>query len=677
MAKNLVIVESPTKVKSISKYLGGDYIVKGSMGHVRDLPQKRIGVDIEHDFAPEYVVMPKSKTVVNALKKIVKDGIESIYLAPDPDREGEAIAWHLAELLSKKDGKVKIWRVAFNEITETAIREAFKKPGRIDLHKVDSQQARRILDRVVGYKLSPLLWQKVKRGLSAGRVQSVAVRLICERQEEIDNFKAEEYWSIDARLHPKDDVSKEFTASLEKIDGKKVKISNKEDADKITASLKDKDYVVASVEKKEKARNPVPPFSTSLLQQASINKLGFTAHKTMFVAQQLYEGIEIGKEGSIGLITYMRTDSFRVSKDAQDAVREYIDKKYGKEYVPAVPPRYKSKKSAQEAHEAIRPSHMDKSPDEIKEFLTPDQLKLYTLIWNRFVASQMTSARLSVTTILVSADNAIFKATGTEVVFPGFLAVYVDEEDEEKAKNLPSLLKGDPLVLIELLPEQHFTKPPAAYTEATLVKALEEKGIGRPSTYAPIIDTIVRRNYVSKEQRKLLPTDLGKHVNGILVDRFADILDVKFTAKMEEDLDEVERGKLSWVKVLKDFYTPFISDLEKAHVELKRMPLKPVETDKKCPKCGKTLVIRSGRFGQFIACSGFPECKHTEALSTNVKCPQLDCGGSLVHRRSGKGRSFFGCSNYPKCKFTTNSLKKYMPVEGEEASAENTELEEE
>lgn len=661
MAKNLVIVESPTKVKSISKFLGPDYIIKASMGHVRDLPRKRFGVDVEHDFKPEYVIIPKNKANVNALKKAAND-ISTLFLAPDPDREGEAIAWHLSEALAK-DKKIKVCRVSFNEITESAVKDAFKKPGRIDYNKVDSQQARRILDRIVGYKLSPLLWRKVKGGLSAGRVQSVAVRLICERQEEIDNFKPKEYWTIEAKLHPRIDGKRDFSAMLEKLDGKKADIPNKAEADKIVAGLKDKDYIIASVEKKEKARNPLPPFTTSLLQQAAINKLGFTAQKTMFVAQQLYEGVELGEEGSVGLITYMRTDSFRVSKDAQEKARKYISAKFCSEYLPPAPPRYRSKKTAQEAHEAIRPTSMNRPPEKVKGYLTPDQFKLYTLIWNRFIASQMTSARLSVTTVLITADNALFKATGASVIFPGFLAVYEIEEDEEEKKELPHLNKGEEIVLTELLPGQHFTKPPPVYTEATLVRALEENGIGRPSTYVPIIVTIIKRGYIGREQRRLYPTELGKHVNAILVDRFSDIMDIAFTARMEEELDEIEMGKLSWTKVLREFYDPFINDLNKAHTEMERMPLKPIMTEQKCPLCTKPLVIRSGRYGQFLACSGFPECKHTEPLATDVKCPKPGCGGVLVHRRSGRGRNFYGCSNYPKCKFTTSSLKKVQGVE--------------
>jgi len=667
MAKSLIIVESPTKVKSISKFVGKNYVVKASMGHVRDLPQRRIGVDIEHDFKPEYVVIQKNKPNVTALQKAAKN-VETVYLAPDPDREGEAIAWHLAELINKDANKhAKIWRISFNEITKTAVDEALKKPGRIDYNKVDSQQARRILDRIVGYKLSPLLWQKVRKGLSAGRVQSVAVRLICERQEEIDNFKPVEYWSLGARLRPDTEGKKEFIAYLEKVDGKKVEVSNKSEADALVARLNNEKYFVESIEKKEKNRNPYPPFTTSLLQQASINKLGFSAQRTMMIAQQLYEGVELGSEGSVGLITYMRTDSFRIADEAQNAARKYIEEKYGKDYVPVVPPKYKSKKRAQEAHEAIRPTYMDHPPEKIKDFLTPEQLKLYTLIWNRFLASQMESAKLAVTTILVKADNAIFKVTGTEVMFQGFLAVYGDEEDEEEKEDkiLPPLTKGELLKLLELLPEQHFTKPPAYYTEATLVKALEEQGIGRPSTYAPIIFTIIKRGYIAKEQKRLYPTDLGKHINAILVERFGNIMDIKFTARMEDELDEVEQGRLSWTKVLNEFYVPFIKDLDKAQTEMERMPLKPIETDRDCPKCGKKLVIRTGRFGQFLACSGFPECKHTESISTDVKCPTPDCGGVLVQRRSGKGRMFYGCSNYPKCTFTTNSLKKLVPVEEE------------
>ncbi len=663
MAKKLVIVESPTKVKSITKFLGKDYIVMASMGHVRDLPRKKFAVDTENDFNPEYVIIPKSRKIVAKLRKTA-DKVDTVYLAPDPDREGEAIAWHLSELLTKKK-KVNMRRVSFNEITREGILKAFKKPGRIDYNRVEAQQARRILDRIVGYKLSPLLWRKVRRGLSAGRVQSVAVRLLCERQEEIDNFKAQEYWSLEALLLPQNRQQEQFKAMLDKLNGSKAKIGNKQEAEKITADLKDKDYVVSEIKKREKKRNPGPPFNTSLMQQAAFNRLGFTAHKTMMVAQQLYEGIDLGKEGSVGLITYMRTDAFRVAKGAQEAARKYVKNKYGEEYLPQKPPKYKAKKTAQEAHEAIRPTYVEFEPMKIKEYLTADQCKLYNLIWNRFVASQMISARTAVTTVLISAGNALFRASGTEVIFAGFLAVYQDEEAEEKKeeKKLPKLDKEEKLTLLELIPEQHFTKPPPYYTEATLIKMLEEKGIGRPSTYAPIIYTIIRRDYVGRENRRLVPTDMGKHVNAILVERFSDIMDVEFTARMENELDDIEKGKLTCVKVLKGFYKPFINDLNKADEEMKRMPLKPIPTEYKCPECKKPLVIRTGRYGQFLACSGFPECKHTEPLPTGVPCPQPECNGTLVHRRSGKGRNFYGCSNYPKCTFTTNSLKKYQDVE--------------
>lgn len=658
MTKKLVIVESPTKVKSISKFLGKDFIVAASLGHVRDLPQKKFGVDIENDFEPQYVVPKKSRDTVNKLKKLAAKAKE-IYLAPDPDREGEAIAWHLRELFSKaKDEKKKIWRVKFNEITKEAVLEAFKHRGRLNEDKVYSQQARRILDRIVGYKISPLLWRKVKGGLSAGRVQSVALRLICERQEEIDRFTPQEYWSIIAKLHPEEKADKDFEASLDKLDGKKIKVENQETAESIVNRLKDKEYQITDITQKERQRNPLPPFTTSLLQQAAINQLGFTAYKTMVVAQQLYEGIELGEEGSVGLITYMRTDSFRVAKEAQLTAMKYIKDNFGEEYLPPHPRRYKSKRKTQEAHEAIRPTSVLRNPESMKECLTVDQYKLYTLIWNRFIASQMASAKFLLTTILINADGATFRTTGTQVVFLGFLKVMRDKEEEKK--ELPQLTKGQLLILISLTPNQHFTKPPPAYTEASLVRALEENGIGRPSTYAPIIYTIVRRNYVEKERAKLQPTELGKVVSQILVERFPDIFEVKFTAKMEEDLDEIEMGKITWSSVLKEFYAPFMADLEKAHEQQEKVSIKPIVTDQICPDCKKNLVIRSGRFGKFLACSGFPTCKHTAPLPTDVACPQEGCDGTLLHRRSRKGRSFYGCNNYPKCTFTTSSLKKYV-----------------
>jgi len=664
MEKKLVIVESPTKVKSISKFLGSDYIVKASMGHVRDLPLKKIGVDIENNFEPHYVVPKKAKPIVSILKKSTSKA-SAVYLASDPDREGEAIAWHLKKLFTNdNDKKKKFWRVKFNEITRDAVRDAFKHLGRIDEMKVFSQQARRILDRIVGYKISPLLWKKVKGGLSAGRVQSVALRLICEREEEIDAFKPQEYWSIEAKLHPADKPSDEFTAVLEKLDGKKIKINTRASTDEIINRLKKASgYIVQDIRKREKQRRPLPPFITSLMQQAAINRLGFSAIKTMFVAQQLYEGIELADKESIGLITYMRTDSFRISKDAREAVRGYIKNKFGSEYLPEKPPIYKSKRRAQEAHEAIRPTSMERTPDAIKEYLTPDQLKLYTIIWNRFVASQMSNARLSVTTVFISADNALFKTAGTEVVFPGFLSSYGDAK-EEKQMKFPRLAKEEKLTLIDILGLQHFTKAPALYTEASIIKVLEENGIGRPSTYAPIVYTIIKRGYVEKEKGRLHPAELGKVVSRILTERFSDIINVEFTAKMEEELDEIERGSVLWTDVLAKFYKPFIKDLEIAQKELKKITIKPTPTDYKCPKCGKPLVIRSGRYGKFLACSGFPACRYTEPLSTDVKCPEPGCDGKLVYRRSRKGRTFYGCSNYPNCKFTTASLRNLKKQQG-------------
>lgn len=654
--KSLVIVESPAKSKTINKFLGENYVVCSSMGHVIDLPTKKMGVDLEAGFKPEYVVIPGKKKVLSELKKEAKDKDE-IYLATDPDREGEAIGWHLASQIGKNK---KVWRVVFDEITKRAVEEAFKNPGQINLNLVNAQQARRILDRIVGYSLSPLLWKKISRGLSAGRVQSVAVRLIVDREREINAFVPQEYWEIEAELKkvhsPQSIVHSSFLAQLEKIDETKAEIKDKEGADAVIADLAGKQFKVKDVKKSQKRLNPQAPFTTSKLQQESFYKLHFRAGKTMRIAQQLYEGLEVGEEGSVGLITYMRTDSVRVASSAIEEVRDFINKKFGHEYLPPTPNIYKSKKTAQEAHEAIRPTSVAREPDLIKDYLTADQYKLYKLVWSKFVASQMKPAIYSVTSVDIEAGKYLFKATGSILIFAGFKAAYDDDEEKEKKEYpLPPLEIDEKLELINLKPSQHFTKPPARYTDATLVKALEEDGIGRPSTYAPIIETVVLRHYVKRDRGSLVPTELGTVVTDLLIEHFPKILDVEFTARMEEELDEVEEGKLEWTQALNDFYGPFSEWLSKAHIEMKEVKKEVVETGERCEKCGRKMVIKWGRRGKFISCSGFPECKNAKPISTGVKCPEPGCDGELVERRSRRGL-FYGCSRYPNCKHIENKL---------------------
>jgi len=706
--KSLVIVESPAKAKTINKILGKDFTVKASVGHIRDLPAKEMGIEIEKDFSPKYIVIPGKETVIKDLKKAAKEA-DAVFLAPDPDREGEAIAWHIAEEIKGKSDK--IYRITFNEITKSAVQEAIKHPGRIDQMKVEAQQARRILDRLVGYELSPLLWRKVRRGLSAGRVQSVAVRLIVDREREIEAFKQEEYWSINAEFEGSNKPS--FWSKLSKYQGEKVEISNAAGAEAAVADIRDSRFILSKIDRKKKKRNPTPPFITSTMQQEAARKLRFTAKKTMMVAQQLYEGIELGEEGAVGLITYMRTDSFRIAAEAQQAAREYIEGAFGKDFLPEKPPFYKSKASAQEAHEAIRPTYLTKSPEEIKKYLGKDQLSLYKLIWNRFVASQMASAELEQTTFEISCDTekckgeTVFRASGSVVKFQGFMALYTESTDEvldEGEALLPQLKEGEALSLLNLQPKQHFTQPPPRYTEATLVKTLEEKGIGRPSTYATILSTIQDRKYVHKTDNRFGPTELGIVVNDFLVERFTELMDIGFTASLEEDLDHIEDGKKKWVKIVKEFYKPFHEKLgEAAAIKGKVKPediateekcencgkpmvirwgrhgrfyactgfpdcktTRPLEgeggpakepemTDEKCPKCGSQMVVKSGRFGKFIACSNYPECKTTKAVATGIKCP-VD-GGDVVERRSKRGK-FWGCGNYPKCTF----VSWYKPV---------------
>ena len=654
MKESLVIVESPAKSKTIHKFLGEGYVVCSSMGHLIDLPTKKMGVDVKAGFKPEYVVIPSKKKILSELKKEAA-GKDRIYLATDPDREGEAIGWHLANRIGKDK---QVWRVVFHEITKKAIEEAFRNPGHIDLNLVNAQQARRILDRIVGYSLSPLLWKKVSRGLSAGRVQSVAVRLIVDREKQIQAFIPQEYWEIDAELKKIRDT-RLFIAKLEKIDNTKAEIKNKEEAEGIVRDLSDKQFKVGDIKESKKRVNPPAPFITSKLQQEAFYKLGFRAGKTMRIAQQLYEGLEIGEEGMVGLITYMRTDSVRVTGAAIEEVRDFIVKKFGREYLPSTPNIYRSKKAAQEAHEAIRPTSVAREPDLLKDYLTTDQYKLYKLIWSRFVSSQMTPALYSITTVYIEAGKYIFKATGSVLIARGFKVLYEEDEKKREEYPLPPLEIGEPLELIKLTPSQHFTKPPARYTDATLVKELEEKGIGRPSTYAPIIETIVWRHYIKRDRGSLIPTELGTVVTDLLIEHFPKILDVKFTATMEEELDEVEEGKIEWTKALNDFYEPFNEWLSRAHVEMKEIKKDVVKTEERCEMCGRIMVIKWGRRGKFLSCSGFPKCKNAKPITTGVKCPEPGCDGELVERRSRRGL-FYGCSRYPHCKH----IEKTLPPAG-------------
>ncbi|MBN3039339.1 MAG: type I DNA topoisomerase [Candidatus Omnitrophica bacterium] len=647
MPKSLVIVESPAKAKTINKFLGSDFVVQASGGHIMDLPKTKMGVNVENGFTADYVVIPERKKILTQIKKDAKK-MKNVYLAADPDREGEAICWHIKQNLVTK---AKIFRVIVHEITEQAVKEAFAHPGSIDIHKVEAQQARRILDRLVGYSLSPLLWRKISRGLSAGRVQSVAVRIIVEREREIGLFVPEEYWEIEALLK-KQDEEKTFLAKLDKIGTKKPTIKTKEQADKILMQAGKEKFIVSDIQRKEKRRNPQAPHTTSKLQQDAFNQLHFSASRTMRIAQQLYEGLEIGKEESVGLITYMRTDSVRVSTVAQKAARDYICAEYGDDYLPPKPPKYKSKKSAQEAHEAIRPTLPLRAPDTLKEYLSPDQYKLYSLIWDKFLSSQMKPAIYAVTSILINAGVFVFKTVGSTIKFAGFLKALNSKKDEEK-QYMPEVHKGEELDLIKLDSGQHFTQPPARYSDATLVKALEEKGIGRPSTYAPIMQTIIARDYVRRDKGYLFPTELGFTVNDLLTKFFSKIVDVEFTAKLEGELDEVEEGKQEWVEVVKLFYAPFIEELSVAQKKVKK---EVIPTNEVCELCGKPMVIKWGRHGRFLSCSGFPKCKSARSITTEVRCPEKDCDGWLVERRSRRGRVFYGCSKYPKCKYITNKL---------------------
>lgn len=652
----LVIVESPAKAKTIQKYLGSDFIVKSSYGHVRDLPKAKLGVNTEDGFEPQYIIPLKAKKNVSELKKAAGKA-EEIYFATDEDREGEAIAWHLSEIIKADPAKCK--RITFDEITKTAIQQAIQNPRAIDINLVNAQQARRVLDRLVGYELSPLLWRKVRRGLSAGRVQSVAVRLIVEREEEIAAFKPEEYWSLTAHLM-KDSVA--FPATLAEKDGKKIArkdIKNKEETDKIVQALTSATYQVGEVTQTAKKRVPPPPFTTSTLQQAAVNQLGFSSKATMRIAQQLYEGIDLGQEGPIGLITYMRTDSVNLAKEALAVANQVIKKHFGDEYALAEPRFYKTKsKGAQEAHEAIRPTDPTRTPDAVASFLDGRQLKLYRLIWQRMIASQMAAARLNTVSAMIATSTPYrFKAVGTTVEFEGYTKVYGGKNDFLQETLIPSLKTADKLALEKLETAQHFTQPPARYSEATLVKALEQNGIGRPSTYAPTIDTVQRREYVVKgEDKKFSPTEVGQIVTNLLKEHFTNIVDVDFTAKVEEELDEIASGGKEWQPMIKEFYEPFHKNIEIKNAQLSKKELTQEKTGENCPKCGHEMVIKLGRFGRFKACSNFPECKHTEPTgedkelaekASGEKCPE--CGKPLVLKR-GRFGPFLGCSGYPECK---------------------------
>ncbi|MGX4765891.1 type I DNA topoisomerase [Bacillus mojavensis] len=651
MSDYLVIVESPAKAKTIERYLGKKYKVKASMGHVRDLPKSQMGVDIEQNFEPKYITIRGKGPVLKELKTAAKKA-KKVYLAADPDREGEAIAWHLAHSLDLDLNSD--CRVVFNEITKDAIKESFKHPRMINMDLVDAQQARRILDRLVGYKISPILWKKVKKGLSAGRVQSVALRLIIDREKEINDFKPEEYWTIDGTFLKGKET---FEASFFGKNGKKLPLKSEADVKDILSQLKGNKYTVEKVTKKERKRNPALPFTTSTLQQEAARKLNFRAKKTMMIAQQLYEGIDLGKEGTVGLITYMRTDSTRISNTAVDEAAAFIDQTYGKEYLGGKRKPAKKNENAQDAHEAIRPTSVLRKPSELKAVLGRDQLRLYKLIWERFVASQMASAVLDTMSVDLTNNGLTFRANGSKVKFSGFMKVYVEGKDdqlEEKDRMLPDLQEGDTVLSKDIEPEQHFTQPPPRYTEARLVKTLEELGIGRPSTYAPTLDTIQRRGYVGLDNKRFVPTELGQIVLELIMEFFPEIINVEFTAKMEKDLDNVEEGNIEWVQIIDNFYTDFEKRVKKAESEMKEVEIEPEYAGEDCELCSSPMVYKMGRYGKFLACSNFPDCRNTKPIvkQIGVKCPS--CGeGNIVERKSKKKRIFYGCDRYPDCEFVS------------------------
>ena len=671
MADKLIIVESPAKANTIKKFLGGSTKVVASMGHIRDLPKSKLAVDIENDFEPEYINIRGKGDLIKALKKDAESS-KKVYLATDPDREGEAIAWHLAHILNIPEDSV--CRVTFNEITKETVQESIKHPRKIDMNLTDAQQARRVLDRIVGYKISPLLWKKVKKGLSAGRVQSVAVKLIVDREEEIEKFIPEEYWNIYVTLLEKKS-KKTFEAHLYGKNGKKIDIHSKEEIDEILKNIEKSKYIVEDIKKSEKKRTPAPPFTTSTMQQEASRKLGFTLKKTMSVAQGLYEGVKVPEKGSVGLITYMRTDSTRISDEARDAAKKHIVKEYGENYYENR--YYKTNKDAQDAHEAIRPTYIELEPEKIKSSLTPDQYKLYKLVYNRFIASQMAQAIYDTVAVDIKADEYNFKANGQTLKFKGFMVLYVESEDnvkEDKKKKqddetLPELEINEEVIKKEINPKQSFTEPPPRYTEASLVKALEEKGIGRPSTYSPTITTILERRYIEKVQKQLMPTELGKVVNKLLVESFPDVINVAFTAKIEEEFDEVAEGKEQWKQVIRDFYGPFKVTLDKVEKELEHVKIEDEVSDVQCEKCGRMMVYKYGRYGKFLACPGYPECKNAKPIYDTIDVPCPVCGGVVQVRKTKRKRNYYICENNPT---SCNYISWDKPKPGEKWEPKET-----
>jgi DNA topoisomerase-1 len=649
LQKNLVIVESPAKAKTIGKFLGKNYKVKASVGHVRDLPKSSLGIDIENNYEPKYITIRGKGPVVKELKDEAKKS-NKIFLATDPDREGEAISWHLAYILNI--GEDEPVRVEFNEITKDAVKNAMKKPRALDKNLVDAQQARRILDRLVGYKISPLLWRKIKKGLSAGRVQSVTVKLICDREKEIEAFVPQEYWSIKAKLEKDKTIfDGNFYGVLEEGKDKKIELSEKKEVDQILDKIDKNNFIIDEVKKGTKKRNPYVPYTTSTLQQDASKKLGFSTKKTMIVAQQLYEGIDIKGEGTVGLITYIRTDSTRVSEEAVKLTKSFIIENYGKDYTNGGKLyKNKSKKEAQDAHEGIRPTSILRKPEDVKCSLTLDQFKLYSLIWKRFVSSQMSPALYDTLSVKILSNDVIFKASGSKLKFEGFLKVY-DDGNEDKDIEMPNLKKGEKVKVKKIEPNQHFTQPPARYTEASLIKTLEDLGIGRPSTYSPTISTILNREYVNLDKKSFVPTELGILVNDLLEEYFKNIVNEEFTAELEEKLDKIAEGKYTWQLVVDEFYKEFSVVLKKAEEEIDKITIEDEVTDVICEKCGRNMVIKYGRYGKFLACPGYPECKNTKAIVDELNVPCPDCGGNIIRRRSKKGRMFYGCSNFPKCNF--------------------------
>ena len=648
MGQKLVIVESPAKAKTIGKYLGKNYIVEASMGHVRDLPKSKLSVDIENNYEPKYITIRGKGELINKLRKAAKKA-DKVYLATDPDREGEAISWHLANIL--KIDESETCRIVFNEVTKTAVKASIKEARKIDLDLVDAQQARRVLDRLVGYEISPILWKNVKWGLSAGRVQSAALKLICDREKEIKEFIPKEYWSIDCML--KKERTK-FAVRLSTYKNKKIELANEEDCNKVIEELNNNIFLVKSIKKGKKTRNPLPPFTTSTLQQDANRKLNFNTKRTMSVAQVLYEGVEVKGYGTVGLITYMRTDSVRISEEAQEKAKEFIQESYGKEYLPENTRIYKGKKNIQDAHEAIRPTYVEITPEIAKNNLTPEQYKLYSLIWKRFVASQMASCNLNTNSIDILNGDYKFKASGSVIEFDGFMKIYeYTNEEDENSVNLPVLEENQELKVAKLECSQHFTQPAPRYTEASFVKLLEEKGIGRPSTYVPTITTILSRNYVVREKKTLIPTELGEIVNNILSEYFRQIVDTDFTADMEKKLDDVEAGNENWREIVSEFFTPLQEAIDKAEKEISKVVIEDKVSDVKCEKCGRMMVIKRGRYGEFLACPGYPECKNAKPIVEELDVPCPKCGKTIVAKKSKKGKKFFGCSGYPECDFVS------------------------